>query len=64
MQVEKRLIVMGHEGVDIHDARNALRGAIGDPSCHHPAIAVTEQHDIAQVLEFEDDGEARAQSRI
>ena len=53
-EVDEGLAVFRDEGVEIYDLRNALRRAIGDTGRDHAAIAVAEQHDIAQLLAFED----------
>ena len=53
LQVEQALAVPRHEGVEIDQLRDALARPVGDAGRHHAAIAVPDQHDIAQVLHLE-----------
>ena len=43
-----------HEGVDIDQLPDLVAGAVGDPGRDHAAIAVADQHDVAQILVLDD----------
>jgi hypothetical protein len=44
----------GHEGVDIDEPPDLVAGAVGDAGRNHAAIAVADQHDVAEILVFDD----------
>ncbi len=54
VEVEQRLPVPRHEGVEIDQLRDALARAIGDAGRDHAAIAVAQQYDVADILIFDD----------
>ena len=54
VEIQQRLAVLRNEGVEIDQLRDAIAGAIGDAGRDHAAIAVAEQHDVAQILELDD----------
>jgi hypothetical protein len=52
-QVEQGLAVARHEGVEVHEPGDPLGGAVGDDGRDHAAVAVADQHHVAQVLEVQ-----------
>ena len=54
VQIEQRLAVARHEGVDIDQLLDPVARAVGDAGRDHAAIAVADQHDVAQVFIFDD----------
>ena len=54
VQVEQRLSVLRHEGVDINQLRDPVARAVGHAGGKHAAIAVADQHDVAQILILDD----------
>ena len=50
----KALTVRRHEGVEIDKPGNAIARLIGDTRHRHAAIAVPDQHDIAQIFILDD----------
>ena len=54
VEIEQRLAIVRHERVEIDQLRNAVARAIGDAGRDHAAIAMADQHDVAQVLIFDD----------
>ncbi len=50
--VPERLAVLGQEGVEVHQRPDPVRASRRDPGDHHPAIGVTHQDHVLQVLVF------------
>src|SRR5882724_8100406 len=48
--IESALAVLGHEGVEVDQAPDALGTALRRAGHHHPAVAVAEEHHVAQIL--------------
>ena len=48
--VVERLAVVGDKRVPVHQAADAVGGAVGDAGDDHAAVAVAHQHDVAQIV--------------
>jgi hypothetical protein len=49
-KVDQRLAVLGHERVEVDQVADPIARAVGDAGCDHPAVAVPDQHEVAQLL--------------
>ena len=54
VQIEQRLSVVGHKGIDIDQLLDLVARTVGDAGGDHAAIAVADQHDVAQILVLDD----------
>ena len=50
-EIEQAPAIIRHEGIEIDQLCDAVAGAVGDAGRDHAAIAVAEQHDVAQILD-------------
>ncbi len=53
-QIDHGLTVLRHESVQVDEPGDALRHAVGDSRGDHPAVAVADEHETLQPLEFDD----------
>ncbi len=51
--VEQAFPILRHEGIEIDQFRDTALRPVGDAGCDHAAIAVRDQHDVAQILEMQ-----------
>ena len=64
VDVEQRLAVLRQERVEIDESGNAVGDTVGDAGCHHAAIGMAGQHDLAKtfvVHDVDDVGDVRGQ---
>ena len=53
-QIDQGLVASGNEGIKVDQLSNAVPRSVGHASRHHTTVAVTDQHDLAEVFKLQD----------